>query len=86
MSIQRIVTIDDLRPDEIEACIWDLGADEQADLIRFMADRAFNREKKFAFSDMTRQLSFMTDKIEEMDTNDKENVKKFVSLLYEYVC
>lgn len=86
MSIQRIVTIDDLRPDEIEFCIWNLGSDEQAELIRCMASRAFDTKKKFAFSDMTKQLSWMRDAIEKMDAHDRDDVKRFVKLLHEYVC
>lgn len=86
MSIQKIITIDDLRPDEIEHLIWNLGSYEQAELIRCMANRAFDKEKKFAFSDVTKQLSWMRDDIEKMDAHDKDDVKRFVKLLHEYVC
>lgn len=35
---------------------------------------------------MTKQLSWMRDAIEKMDAHDKDDVKRFVKLLHEYVC
>lgn len=87
MSISRTITIDDIQPNEVERIIWNMSSDEQSCLLVHMGQRTFkNPIDRNSEYKMGMQLSWVRENIDQMDEEEKAIAKKFVEMLYEYIC